>query len=83
MFIVATANITDIIPEGVTPYMYTEDMLLASRSQDEPKNAFNLVVKWAEENELRLNKDKTVSMFRKGGKPAAFYIEERPPQECK
>ena len=79
LFIVATADIIGIIPEGVNLYMYADDMVLASRSQDELQNAFNRVVKWAEENELRLNEDKTVSLtFRKGGKPATFYIDERP-----
>ncbi|KAJ4450644.1 hypothetical protein ANN_02073 [Periplaneta americana] len=50
-------------------YMYADDMVLTSRSQEELQIAFDRLTEWANENDLQLNDKKTVMMvFRKGGR---------------
>ena len=65
----STADIIRTILENVKLYMYADDIMLASRSQEDLQQTFNRVTEWTEDNELRLNEAKTVTMtFRKGGK---------------
>ena len=76
LFILATAGIpTAVKTEEVKMYAYADDMTLVSRNKDNLQEAFDKLVKWAEENGLELNEKKTAKMtFRKGGRRAANDI---------
>ena len=77
LFIVATADIVKAItPNNVNLLMYADDMVLTSSSESDLQMAFNQLVNWAKENELKLNEEKTVTLtFRRGGKRSNFYVD--------
>ena len=79
LFILATADIVKVIPDNVNLLMYADDMALTSTSETGLQKAFDQLVDWANENELILNAEKTVSMtFRRGGRRGTFYMGETP-----
>ena len=73
LFNIATADIPNAIQtEGVRIYAYADDMVLTSTDIRYLQTAFNKLVQWAINNEMQINKEKTVTMtFRKGGRAAA------------
>ena len=80
LFILATADATkSVTSEDVKSYIYADDMVIVSSSQEKLQNAYNNLVDWVERNKLTVNENKTVSMsFRRGGKQALFYHKSRP-----
>ena len=61
-----------VITKHVNLYMYADDMVIASRSQEELQAAFNRLTDWAADNDLDVNDSKTLMMvFRKGGRLSA------------
>ena len=73
LFNIMTMDIVDaVISKHVNMYIYADDMVIASRSQEELQAAFNRLMDWAAENDLDVNDSKTVVMvFRKGGRISA------------
>ena len=48
-------------------YIYADDMAVASRSRTQLQRAVDMLVEWADANELEINQEKTELMvFRKG-----------------
>lgn len=83
LFIIATADVIQSVTSNrVMLYMFADDMVLASQSHEELQESFSNLVKWAQENDLHLNEQKTVMMtFRRGGKPATrdtIFNNDRP-----
>ena len=55
----------------VVTFMYADDMVIGSRNKEHLQLAFNRLQVWAKDNDLIINKEKTVQMvFRKGGRLA-------------
>ena len=68
-----TIDIVDaVITKHVNLYMYADDMVIASSSQEELQAAFNRLTDWAADNDLDVTDSKTVMMvFRKDGRLSA------------
>ena len=76
LFNVATYDVVQAIKtEDVRIYIYADDMTLTSTLRDALQTAFDRLVQWAQNNDLTLNRDKTVTMtFKRGGRRAAADI---------
>jgi hypothetical protein len=74
LFNIATIDSAQAILQGPTNtklYIYADDMVLVSKSEQELQEAFNDLHDWSQENDFTINKKKTVSMvFWIGGKLA-------------
>ena len=70
VFNIATYDVAHAVKiEGVNAYIYAEDMVLTSVSRNALKEALDKLLLWAQENDLTINMDKTVTMaFKKGGR---------------
>lgn len=54
---------------GATLVMYADDMALGSQNKEELQNDMNVPRQWVEENNFKINREKTVQMvFRRGGR---------------
>ena len=61
-----------LIIKHVNLYMYADDIVIASRAQEELQAAFNCLTDWAADNDLDINDSQTMMMvFRKGGRLSA------------
>ena len=71
LFSIATADVTQILEGAANMYIYADDMALTAQSCETLQDNFHRLAKWAGENDLQLNEEKTVHMtFRRGGRPA-------------
>ena len=72
LFNIATADIGKILAgyeEHIDLYAYADDMVIASKDINKLQECITRLSTWAIENELAINKEKTVMMvFRNGGK---------------
>ena len=70
LFNLATADVRKAVNNTHTSlYTYADDMVLAAKKIEDLQESFNQLIGWAEDNNLKLNKEKTVQMtFRKGGR---------------
>ncbi|KAJ4427799.1 hypothetical protein ANN_25452 [Periplaneta americana] len=82
LFNVATADVTRVCPPTTSLFIYADDMALGSTKKEDVQETFNRIVNWADENQLHINKDKTVQMtFRRGGRKTdndTFYYKNEP-----
>lgn len=71
LFTIATADVIDVVASSVQIYMYADDMVIAARNPRDLQESFNRLTKWAENNNLQINRGKTLQMvFRRGGEIA-------------
>ncbi|KAJ4432101.1 hypothetical protein ANN_20715 [Periplaneta americana] len=55
--------------EGVSTYIYANDMAIAATDLDNIQSALDTLSKWAERNDIKINEEKTeLVVFRKGGR---------------
>jgi hypothetical protein len=57
--------------ENVSVFMCADDMALASNNREQLQKGFNALADWAEGNDLKINRQRTELVFRKGGRLAA------------
>lgn len=85
LFNVATHDVVQAIREEAKElkvYIYADDMVVGSHNIEELQKGINALDKWAENNELQINAEKTEHMvFRKGGHLSAndkIYLQQEP-----
>ena len=68
LFNVLTHDVTKEM-EGVSTYIYADDMAIATTEIDKLQSALDTLSKWAERNDIKINEEKTeLVVFRKGGR---------------
>lgn len=68
LFNVLTHDVTKGM-EGVSTYIYADDMAIAATDLDNIQSALDTLSKWAERNDIKINEEKTeLVVFRKGGR---------------
>ena len=87
LFNIATHDVVQSIREqapNIKMYIYADDMVLGSHDRVELQEATYAIEKWADQNELQINRDKTEHMiFRKGGKTSTadkIFMKQEPLQ---
>lgn len=87
LFNIATHDVVKSIREESTDvkiYIYADDMVLGSHDRSELQKATYALEKWADQNELEINMQKTEHMiFRKGGKISQqdkIFLKQEPLQ---
>ncbi|KAJ4448600.1 hypothetical protein ANN_10619 [Periplaneta americana] len=68
LFNVLTHDVTKGM-EGVSTYIYADDMAIAATDLDNIQSALDTLSKWTEQNDIKINEEKTeLVVFRKGGR---------------
>ncbi|KAJ4432881.1 hypothetical protein ANN_21520 [Periplaneta americana] len=82
LFNIATADVTQVCPPTTSFFIYADDMALGPTKKEDVQETFNRIVNWANENQLQINRDKTVQMtFRRGGRKTdndTLYYKNEP-----